>query len=185
MAFLSRLSPWSMLSDLQREMDQLTRNLFGQSYEQGSSGTALMTKAWTPAVDVLTRGSDLVVRADLPGVDPEKDVDISVSDGVLHIRGERRSEQRDEGDNYVRLESSYGAFERNIPLPEGVDVDGIKAVHKQGILEVTVPGAARIAPARKIPVELEAGSRERIGQGTQASQAASAGPDRGAGAAGD
>lgn len=183
MAFLSRLSPLSMLSDLQREMDQLTRSIFQQSLEQGSSGPAPATRAWAPAVDVLIRDGDLIVRAELPGVDPERDVDISVSDGVLHIRGERRSEQRDEGDNYLRLESSYGAFERNIPLPESVNVDAIKAVHKQGVLEVTVPGAARAAPARRIPVELQPESREQIEQDTQAPRAASAEAGGGSGAA--
>jgi HSP20 family protein len=102
-----------------------------------------------------------VVRAELPGVDAEKDVDIQVADGVLTIRGQRRAEHRDEGTSYFRMETSYGAFERSIPLPEGVNPDDIKATHKQGILEVVVPGAAQVAPARKIAVQVEGGPAQK------------------------
>jgi HSP20 family protein len=96
-----------------------------------------------------------VVRAELPGVDPEKDVEISVSNGVLHIRGERRTEHRQEDTNYFRMETSYGAFERSIPLPDGIDIDGIKAAHEKGILEVVVPVSNQVAQAKKIPVQIQ------------------------------
>jgi HSP20 family protein len=164
MALLSTMSPWAALSDLQREMNQLMRTVFGTGpvASLGSAGApadvqraAQPGRAWTPAVDILSRDGNLVVRAELPGVDPERDVDIQVADGVLTIRGQRKAEHRDEGANYFRMETSYGAFERSIPLPEGVDPDAIKATHRQGILEVTIPGAARVAPARRIPVQLE------------------------------
>lgn len=153
MANLSRIGPWSALTDLERQMDQLVRSMFrGPGFNDRPQ---LGSRAWTPAVDVLSRDSDLVIRAELPGVDPDKDVDITVADGVLRIRGQRQSEHRDEGANYFRMETSYGAFERSIPLPDGVNVDDIKAVHRNGVLEVVVPGAAQIAPARKIQVQME------------------------------
>jgi HSP20 family protein len=156
MTILSKLSPWSALADLQQEMDQLMGSVFGgNSLEGGPRATRQAARAWAPAVDVFSRGGDLVVRAELPGVDPEKDVEISVSDGVLHIRGERRTEQRHEDTNYFRMETSYGAFERSIPLPDGIDIDGIKAVHEKGILEVVVPVSAQVAQARKIPVQIQ------------------------------
>lgn len=159
MAFLSRLSPWSALTDLERQMDSLMKGVFGTGgFEalrpQRTGG------AWVPAVDVFSREADLVVRAELPGVDPEKDVDITVTDGVLRIRGQRRSEHRDERENYFRMETTYGSFERSIPLPEGVDVEGIKATHRNGVLEVVVPGAAQIAPAKRIPVQVEGGAAQ-------------------------
>lgn len=158
MALLSRFSPWSAFTDLERQMDQLVKAAFrGIGF-----GEPAQAAAWTPAVDVFSRDNDLVIRAELPGVDPEKDVDITVAGGVLRIHGQRQSEHRDEGADYFRMETSYGAFERSIPLPEGVNVDDIKAVHRNGILEVVVPGAAQIAPAKKIPVQLEgAGAQQQ------------------------
>jgi HSP20 family protein len=163
MAVLTRLAPWSALSDLQKEMDQLVRTVFGGTGIDGEGRQAEpASRAWAPAVDVFSRGDDLVVRAELPGVDPEKDVDISVADGVLRIRGERRSEQRREGANYFRMETSYGAFERAIPLPDGIKLDEIKAVHKHGILEVVIPIAAQMPSVKKIPVQLEGETQQTI-----------------------
>ena len=156
MALLSKLSPWSALADFQREMDQLMGSVFGSNGFEGSTGTTRQAaRAWAPAVDVFSRDGELVIRAELPGVDPEKDVDISISDGILHIRGERRTEQRHEDANYFRVETRYGAFERSIPLPEGIDIDAIKAIHEKGVLEVVVPISAKEAQARKIPVQIE------------------------------
>src|SRR5919197_237019 len=121
MAFLSTMSPWAALSDLQREMNQLMRTVFGNTgfgagFGSGSLGgltelqrAAQPARTWTPAVDVFSREGNLVVRGEVPGVDPEKDVDIHVADGVLTIRGQRKAEHRDEGINYFRMEKSYGA----------------------------------------------------------------------------
>ncbi len=155
MALLSRLSPWSALSDLERQMDQLVNGVFGDTGFDTPGIAGRPTKAWIPAVDVFSRDSDLVIRADLAGVDPEKDVEITAEDGVLRIRGQRRYENRDEGANYFRMETSYGSFERSVPLPEGVNADDIKAVHRNGVLEVVVPQAAQIATAKKIPVHID------------------------------
>lgn len=158
MALLSTLSPWSALSDLQREMNDVIRSVFGRN-DLGLAGTTdasrTAVRTWTPAVDVFSRNGDLVVRAELPGIDAEKDVDIQVADGVLTIRGQRRAEQRDDGTNYFRMETTYGAFERSLPLPDGINPADIRATHRQGILEVVVPGAAQVAPSRKIPIRVE------------------------------
>ena len=157
MASLIRFSPWSALAEMQRDMDRAMTRLFGGSgYEPGEK-----LAAWAPAVDVFARGEDLVVRAELPGVDPEKDVDITVEDGVLRIRGERKSEHREERENFFHMETSYGSFERRIPLPQGVNTEGITAVHKQGILEVTVPSGAQVSSTKKIPVQLEQGNGQK------------------------
>jgi HSP20 family protein len=138
-------------------MDLLMRRVFDS---WPGVGAGVGERAWVPAVDVFQRQDDLVIRAELPGIDPEKDVDISVQDGALTIRGERRREERTEGNGSAyRLESSYGAFERSVLLPEGVDVDDIQASYENGILEVLVPGAARLSGARKIPVQ--AGSKRK------------------------
>ena len=90
-------------------------------------------------VEEVRDGDSLVVRAELPGIDPEKDVDVSIRDGALHIRAfrEERSEQK-EKDSY-RSEFRYGSFSRTLPLPEGATADDVTASYKDGVLEVTVP----------------------------------------------
>ena len=148
---LARWNPWQDVFDTQREMSDLMRRVFGSAAAFGP-GTSRSGEAWAPAVDVFSREGDLVVRAELPGIDPDKDVDISVQDGVLSIRGERRHEDRSNGDNYYRVESSYGAFQRNILLPESVKAEEIKATYENGILEVVVPRAGQLTAAKKVPI---------------------------------
>jgi HSP20 family protein len=101
--------------------------------------------AWIPTTDIFARGQDLVIRVSLSGVDRE-DVSITLSDNVLTVSGERRSEL-DEGevDFYVR-ERYYGAFRRSITLPAGIDEDAISADYENGLLEVIVRGGATAAP---------------------------------------
>jgi HSP20 family protein len=90
----------------------------------------------------------LVIRADLPGIDPDKDVELTVSDGMLHIHAERREEEKREAKGYVRQELRYGALSRSLPLPEGVTGDEIVAVYKDGVLEVRIP-EPKSEPAKK------------------------------------
>ena len=151
---LARWNPWQDLFDMQREMSDLLRRSVAGTGTPGSATRSVT--AWAPAVDVFSREGDLVVRAELPGIDPEKDVDISLQEGVLTIRGERRHEERTNGDNYYRVESSFGSFQRNILLPEGVKADEINATYENGILEVVVPKAAELTAAKKIPISLGA-----------------------------
>jgi HSP20 family protein len=148
---LTRWNPWRDLVSLEKEMSDLTNRVFGSGWftpeTRGGNG-----QSWTPAVDVFSRDGNLVIRAELPGIDPEKDVDITVQDGVLYIKGERRHEERTERDNYYRFESSYGSFHRAVPLPEGVKEDDVQASYENGILEVTVPKAAELTSAKKVPI---------------------------------
>lgn len=160
MAVLARWdSPWSRFTELQRETDQLMRDMlagvgtWGGLRDQAPSGGDQGT-AWAPAVDVLTRDRDVVVRAELSGVDPAEDIDISVHEGLLTIRGQRRHENRQGNDQYVRLERHYGAFERTLPIPKGVNADEIKAEYRDGVLQVVIPGAAQISTSRKVPVQV-------------------------------
>jgi HSP20 family protein len=104
-------------------------------------------------VDELRDGDELVVRAELPGIDPDKDVELTVSDGALHIQAERREEERHEGKGYRRHELRYGSFSRSLPLPAGVKESDITATYQDGILEVRMPApkesATRVPIARK------------------------------------
>ena len=154
-----RFSPWSSFRELQREQDQMMRSMLNGLGVLGAptlapAGSAEPEATWMPAIDVVTRDSDIIVRAELGGIDPAKDVDISVHGGVLTIRGERRSEDRQENDQYVRLERHYGAFERTLAIPEGVNPDNIEAQYRDGVLQVTIPGAAQVASVRKVPVQI-------------------------------
>jgi HSP20 family protein len=104
-------------------------------------------------------GGDLVVRAELPGIDPERDVDISADNGVLRIRAERRHEHtEDEGDT-CRSEFSYGAFYRAIPLPLDAREEQITASYNDGILEVRVPTGEQRERSSKVPIQRGRGDR--------------------------
>jgi HSP20 family protein len=90
-------------------------------------------------VDEFRDGDTEVIRAELPGIDPAKDAQLTVSDGMLRITAERRLEERTEDKGYTRHEMRYGSFSRTLPLPEGVQEKDITATYKDGILEVRVP----------------------------------------------
>jgi HSP20 family protein len=90
-------------------------------------------------MDVYARDGDLVVRVELPGIDPQRDVTIEVDDRELVVRGERRRQEDADDRAYYRLEATYGAFERRVPLPEGVDENAVTASFEDGVLEIVVP----------------------------------------------
>jgi HSP20 family protein len=104
-------------------------------------------------VEEFQEGDTLVVKAEMPGLDPEKDVEISVSDHTLRIRAERRQESKTEEKGRYRSEFQYGSFSRSVPLPVGASDEDIKATYKDGILEVRIPVDAQKAEARKVPVQ--------------------------------
>ena len=94
--------------------------------------------AFSPQVDVSETEDEIVVSAELPGLDQE-DIDLSLSNGTLLIRGEKREEREEEGESYYCSERAYGAFRRDIPLPSAVDAHQVDAVFSQGVLTVTLP----------------------------------------------
>jgi len=131
------------MARLSREMDQLFDSFFGSRFGfprlSGSSGNEL-SSLWTPSVDVRRRSDSLVVHAELPGVSKDS-VRIEATDDGIAISGER-NETREEGGaehGYQLRERSYGSFYRDIPLPEGAQVDQAKATMREGVLEITVP----------------------------------------------
>ncbi len=102
----------------------------------------------TPALDVKETEKELVVTADLPGLD-EKDVQLTLQNGVLTLRGEKKSERKDEGENYHLVERSYGSFQRSIRLPETIDEDKADARFDKGVLTVTLPKRPETVKAQK------------------------------------
>jgi HSP20 family protein len=118
-------------------------------------GPVATTKHWLaesyiPVNEYFQDGS-FVIRAEIPGIDPEKDVELTVTGGMLHIKAERREEEKVEEEHYLRREIHHGSFERALPLPEGVTEADVTATYKDGMLEIVVP-KAEIEPAKKIAI---------------------------------
>lgn len=103
-------------------------------------------------VEEFQEDGQLVIRAEIPGIDPDKDVEITISDNTLHLRAERRSETKTEDTKGYRSEFHYGSFSRSLRLPAGATAADIRASYTGGILEVRVPIDTATAEARKIPV---------------------------------
>lgn len=104
-------------------------------------------------VEEFTEGDELVVRAEMPGIDPDEDVEIQVSDHRLHLRAERREESEKQEKGGYRSEFRYGSFVRSLPLPAGATASDVKATYKDGILEVRIPVDRTTADARKVPIQ--------------------------------
>ncbi len=104
-------------------------------------------------VEEFRQGDDMIVRADLPGVDPDKDVEITINDGILHIHAERRHADQEAGRDYYRSEVRYGAFERSLPLAAGATSDDVKASYKDGVLEVRIHVPAAATNKATVPVD--------------------------------
>ena len=116
-------------------------------------------KPWFGTVDQLrieqeVNDDTMTIRAEMPGIDPDKDVDISLDDDILRIRAERRSETKEEQEGRVRSEFHYGSFERRLRVPKGVGLDDVKATYKDGILQIVLPyKVASEEQPKKIAIE--------------------------------
>ncbi len=138
---LVRFEPARELDSLQSDMNRLFDGFFGGRGPNGGSGR------WIPAMDLVESDEELVLRADLPGVDKD-DVSIEVKDNVLTVSGERKTESEDKGEGYYRIERAFGSFSRALTLPEGVDSEAVKADFKDGVLEVRIPKPEERQPKR-------------------------------------
>ena len=105
------------------------------------------SRPWSPAVDIYETENDLVLKADLPDVDP-KNVGIQLENGTLTLKGERKFEHEKNGKGFHRIERSYGSFVRAFSLPDTVDAENVKADYKSGVLTVTIPKQAKAMPRR-------------------------------------
>ncbi len=106
-------------------------------------------ETFTPRVDVKERAKDVVITAELPGMD-EKDIEISVVGDSLILSGEKRKEEEEQGEDYYRMERRYGSFRRVIPLPCEVEVEKAEATFKKGVLTITLPKTPEAQRARKV-----------------------------------
>lgn len=108
-------------------------------------------------VDEYRDGDIQVIRAELPGIDPAKDVELVVQDGMLRISAERRIEEETKDKGYTRHELHYGTMTRTLPLPEGAEASDVTATYKDGILEVRVPVPQPTTPAGPTKIEISQG----------------------------
>ena len=139
-----RWNPARDFNRMERELRRMFRD-FEQSSEEPSS-----VAVWTPPVDIYETDNEVVVRADLPGID-QRDLDIRLENNVLTLKGERKMEQEVKEDNYHRIESAYGTFVRSFTLPAIVEEDKIKAEYKNGVLKIVLPKKEQAKP-RQIKV---------------------------------
>jgi len=145
---ITRYEPWNVLNQFQRDLDRLFRSNLA---EQEESDSTIATSTWVPSVDIKEDKEAFTIEADIPGVDP-KDIDVSMENGVLTIRGERNLEKREEDKSYKRVERLYGTFYRRFSLPETADPEKISASGKNGVLQVRIP-KREVAQPRRIAVK--------------------------------
>lgn len=139
-----RLEHWKPLSEPERDWDLRFFRIFGEKDDF----------AFRPSIDVMRGEGELVVSAEMPGMDAEKDIEITLDDGYLTIKGEKSEDKEmSEDDRYIR-ERRYGSFVRTIPVPDGVSADKIAADYANGVLTVNVTLPEEVEPLkpRKIPV---------------------------------
>lgn len=145
---IMRWDPFGEVLKMQRDMDRIFSRM---GTAEGGSATA--ATGWMPRINVKQSGDDIAVHVELAGIKPE-DVDIEVTDGVLTIKGERKSETEKEDEGWLVRESSFGSFQRSLVLPEGVDPASIRAEFKDGMLEVHVPKALEAAKPKVTKVAI-------------------------------
>jgi len=138
------------VEDVEDRVNRFMERVLAEPFAGAISPEAI---GWIPAMDIVETPAELTLSAELPGVDP-KDVDVSVDDGVLTIRGEKSEERKEEEDKKVYLyERSYGSFQRSVSLPQSVDASKITADFDKGVLKVHMPKSAEAKPkGRKIEV---------------------------------
>ena len=148
---MDSIVPWKegrQLTSLRREMDRLFDRFFeGWPFFRISAAGG----EWAPAVDVSETAKEIVVKAELPGMDP-KDIDLSVRGDVLTVAGERKQEKEEKGENFHRIERTYGSFSRSVRLPAEVDPGKVDATYKDGVLKITLR-KTKEAAVKKIEVK--------------------------------
>ena len=128
---------WDPFRDLSTLQDRMNR-LFDDGGRTWRSDEPAATTSWSPAVDIFETEGEIVVKAELPGMD-RKDITLNLEKNVLTLKGERRFEKETKDENYHRIERSYGTFSRVFSIPATVDEENIRADYKDGVLKIVLP----------------------------------------------
>ncbi len=147
------MSPFQIMRRFSEGMDRV---FSGREFGEAS--------IWSPPVEVRQQGNNIVVSAELPGLD-KGDVHVEVTDEGLAISGERKREHEEQREGYYHSERSYGRFYRLVPLPEDANIDQVKASFNNGVLEITVPAPQSERKRREVPIEAHQGPETRTSGG--------------------
>lgn len=147
-----RYDPFREMRSLQDEVNRL----FASSFSRNEGDSDLMRGAWSPQVDIFENKDQIVLEAELAGMKPE-DVEISIENNVLTLHGERKFEKKDDGDNFHRVERSYGSFTRSFTLPPTVSSEDANAEFENGVLRLTLAKREEAKPRR---IEIKAGETQ-------------------------
>jgi len=141
---MTQYEPWHALRSLRDEVNRMLEGTY-----QGDDESKVVTSRWTPAVDIKEEEDRFVIHADIPGVDP-KDIEVTLEQGTLTIRGERKLETSDEDKEkgYKRVERVHGTFYRRFSLPDTADPEKVEATGRNGVLEVVIPKQPAVQPKR-------------------------------------
>src|SRR5713226_3301436 len=162
-----RYDPFRDLRTLQEEVNRL----FSGNMARAFDGEGIARGSWSPNVDIYENKDQIVLEAELPGMNRE-DFDVSVENNIVTLRGERHFEKKDETDNYHRVERAYGSFTRSFTLPNTVSSEGATADYRNGVLRVTLPKREE-TKARRIEIKSEgAGAPKTIEAKAEESKAA-------------
>ncbi|MEO8803094.1 MAG: Hsp20/alpha crystallin family protein [Rudaea sp.] len=140
----AQYQPWLQARRFQDDIKQVFGRFLNEDDVDQSN---VVTSQWTPRVDIKEEDKRFVILADIPGVEP-KDIEVAMDKGVLTIKGERKSESQAENGSLTRVERLHGLFHRRFALPDSADADGITAVGKHGVLEISIPKKPEITPRR-------------------------------------
>ena len=146
----TKLTQWTPFKGLAALRDELDR--VWDHFIKDFPGKELLRGEWVPSVDVSETKDKVVVKAEVPGMEA-KDLDISLTDSILTIKGKKRHEKEDQDEDYHVVESSYGSFSRSIRLPSEVQADKVKADYHNGILKVTLPKSEE-AKEKKVTIQV-------------------------------
>jgi len=150
MSTIVRCDPFKELATVQDRMNRFFNDVWGRDRradEDYISGSCM------PSVDVRETKDALELEAELPGIEP-KDVEVSVENGILTLKGSRQFEKATEGGTYHRVERAYGSLERSFSLPTNADPEKVKAVHRHGVLHLNLPKREEAKP-RSISIKVE------------------------------
>jgi HSP20 family protein len=137
---------WDPFRDLISIQDRMNR-LFEQTLSRSRGEEGITAATWTPAVDIYETVDTIVMKAELPGLTRE-DIDIQIEDNTLILRGERRFAKDVQQENYLRIERAYGSFHRTFTLPATIQQEEIRAVFRDGVLELILPKTEGAKPKR-------------------------------------
>jgi HSP20 family protein len=142
----------SLLNLIPKREHFLTTDMFDRFFNDFYPMSIFKEKdEWLPAFDIVENEKEYIVSTELPGMEA-KDIDVTLSDGILTVKGEKRQEHEDKGEDYHRIERRYGSFHRSFKIPEKIEKEGVDANYKEGVLKLTLPKTEK-SETKKIEVK--------------------------------